>query len=162
MKIELVNSKQIRANKETLWKALVDEFNDVSEWASNVSSSTENKSLSTRLPDGELVCGRNCKVAGFGNTSEKIVILDKKRGIFAYSVKSDKIPSFVEDVQNHWKIDEISKSECNVTSSITATARGTRGRLIAPLLKINMNKAIKTVLVDLDRHINTQSQLNGS
>ena len=78
MTFEIKKQFTIDASTDRVWDILVDQFEDVADWATGVTTSVP-RPETTVYPDGTSG-GRVCEVIGFGATDERLVHYDREIG----------------------------------------------------------------------------------
>ena len=147
-KIEVKRETTIDATVEVLWQILSDGFTDVGTWASLVNWSKPNPQA-TEVLDGAPTGGRLCDVPGFGRTDERIIRFDVESHTIGYNVTAEKIPGFVNNVQNVWNLREAGPEAARVSINLTADVRGIRGVVMGPMMKSRFGKAVDRSIEDL-------------
>ena len=146
--IEVKREMTIASTVEELWQILSGGFTDVGTWASLVNWSKPNPQA-TEVLDGAPTGGRICDVPGLGQTDERLIRFDVESHTIGYSVTAEKIPSFVSNVQNIWKLREAGPEATRVSINLTADVRGIRGVVIGPIMKLRFGKVIDRSIEDL-------------
>lgn len=144
MQLHTASTRDIAASPSRIWELLGDEFATIGTWASTIASS--------RASDGARAPGlgsrRVCEVPGFGETREEIVEWEEGRRL-AYSAEADRLPSFVSDFLGSFELLPTSDGT-EVTQTIRATLSGWRGRAAGPMMRWQMGRAQRAVLIDLE------------
>ncbi|MCG8349966.1 MAG: SRPBCC family protein [Chloroflexales bacterium] len=96
--MDIIRAVIINAPAEKLWKILAEDYDKVGEWASEIEKSTPNPDL----PLGE---ERACSPPGFGDVKETITQFDETRKTFSYAADVQKMPFFVCDLSNTWRVE---------------------------------------------------------
>ena len=151
IKMNIKTSATIKTSSDKVWKVLADEFLDISKWARDVNDSYDNFSTNKKL-DGAPSEGRFCEVSGFGKVDEQIIHFDKNKRELTWTANADKMPSFVNNLQNAWQVEEIDNSTTQVTSNISADLTGILGVMMYPLMKMNFSKLVKGFIEDLSSY----------
>ena len=133
----------INAPAEKVWDILGHKFTDVHQWARSIPHSTVNPHA--ERVNGSPVGGRLCDTS-IGNISEEFTAHDEEGMTFSFKgviksvmftrvVSSNKVVSVDADT-----------SKVIVTPQIDLTLLG---KLMYPLIKLNLNKTVNEVLADL-------------
>ena len=149
-KLEVANTYTINASADRLWEVLVDEFTDVAKWASGLDGSGPNPSLAP-VPEGADPTGRQCVVPGLGLTDERITVFDPAQRTFGYAVQAEKIPSFVHNMENVWRLVPKGPQRTEVQQVLQADVVGA-GNLMRPMMKLQFGKLLRTVKADLEAY----------
>ena len=115
MKIE--RQLTINATVDQVWDVLGHRFDKVDQWASSVDRSTA-RAGKPRIPGAPMV-GRTCDTE-LGPFKEAIIEFDEEQKILAYSATGDKMPFFVQDLQNRWSLTAAPGSRTQVDMRMTA------------------------------------------
>jgi Polyketide cyclase / dehydrase and lipid transport len=153
-KLDIKASIEINTSAEKVWEIIGPGFIDIALWGRGVNKSWNNESIQTTL-EGAPAGGRFCDLGKFGKADEQIVHYDQMRKEITWSAKIDKMPSFLVDLQNALKVEEISQSSCRASTNITADLEGLRGKLLAIPLKSNFSKLLKGFLEDWKTYAET-------
>ena len=140
----------VNAPIERVWKITAEDFANVGSWASQIPNSTAHAGEAIA---GAPASGRTCAVAvpGFSKIDEALTAYDPAERTFSYEVLSG-LPSFVTKASNRWRLIELGPDQTRLELRGTLETRGLLGRLMAPMLKLNLIRAAKIIESDL-RHI---------
>ena len=152
MTFEIKKQFTIDASTDRVWDILVDQFDDVADWATGVTRSVPHPET-TVYPDGTSG-GRVCEVIGFGATDERLVHYDRERREFGYSVDAEKIPGFVQNLTNHWRLTAVGTST-RVDMHVTADISGPLGSIIKPMMRRRFEKVLVQIEADLVSYAET-------
>ena len=144
--------RDIDAAPGRVWAVLADEFASVGEWASTVATST---AWSDQPAADSPPVGRSCAVPGFGQTQERITVLDPDERTIAYAVEADGAPPFLRAVESTWQVTPLDGGRTAVQLTIEAKVAGFVGRLAAPMLRLQFRRTQRRVLSDLDIYART-------
>ena len=88
----------INASADRLWQILGDDYAKVGEWTTQVLSSQPN-------PDLRVGEGRVCVTDGFGDAKETLTQYDEQKRELAYVATIEKMPFFVKEMANAWRVE---------------------------------------------------------
>ncbi|MEM8863290.1 MAG: SRPBCC family protein [Chloroflexota bacterium] len=121
----------INASADKLWQILGDDYAKVGDWTTQVLSSAPNPDL----PVGQ---GRVCETDGFGDAKETITHYDENRRELAYSATIEKLPFFVKEMGNAWRVEPKGENRSVVHMNM-------KGRLL-PVFKQLMTRPMQKQL----------------
>ena len=98
----------VNANAKVVWESLGPNFTEVARWASAVFSSEKKEGYD-----------RVCETS-IGTVKENILFYDEKSKEITYDAISNKIPFFVKDMTNNWKVIPTAKDKCKVVMTFKA------------------------------------------
>lgn len=153
--ISIKNVTTVNENSDYVWGILGPKFVDISEWGSGISKSWEIETTSNKLKDAP-VFGRHCDVIGLGKITEEIVKYDSKELEISWTAKAKKLPSFVMNLQNNFKIEIKDDKTCLVHAHLTADLKGIKGFLLSPMINMKFSKTVKIILSDLKSFAETK------
>ena len=152
MSLSIKKEFTVDASPERIWSIMIDDFENIANWVSGLDSSGPNPDA-TPLDDG-VTGGRVCVVPGFGFTDERIVQYDPVARTFAYSVEAEKIPSFVQNLQNAWKLTPVGSST-KINMHLTADVGGPLGAIMKPMMRRKFEKTLSGLESDLTAYATT-------
>ena len=152
MSLSIKKRFTVDTSPERIWEIMIDDFEDVAEWVSGLDSSGSNHEAAP-LADGT-VGGRVCEIPGFGFTDERIVTYEPAAKTFAYSVEAEKIPSFVKNLTNTWKLTPVGSST-QIDMHLTADVGGPLGAIMKPMMTRKFNKTLADIETDLVAYAET-------
>lgn len=148
MKLSVDTVREIPLPVEQVWQILAVDFEDVASWASNVTRSGPNPA--TPVPfQGATSGGRVCEVTGFGRTDERLTSFDEASRTFAYTVAAPRMPGFVHDMTNAWRVEQLDAGRSRVTSSASAELSGPLAPLFRPVMRRLVKRTLGVALDDL-------------
>ncbi len=153
--ISLKNETTINENADHVWEILARNFLDISKWGSGITKSWEFETTNNKLNDAPVV-GRHCEVIGFGIIEEKIVKYDSKTLEISWSALAEKIPPFVKNLQNNFKIEVKDDKTCIVHVHLNANLMGVMGFLMSPMISRKFAKTNSVLLSDLKSYAETK------
>ena len=131
----------INAPASHLWQILVNDFNDISGWATVVLTSGPNP----HVPIGE---GRVCQTT-LGNNSETITEFNENDRTYTYVVEPEKTPFFLKGIENTWTVKPLGPERSEVSMRANVTLHTLMGKLMAPLVRRRMLKGFGSLLEEL-------------
>ena len=139
----------INAPLDKVWNVYGRDFANIGKWATSVQSSSAN----TELPpvNNSPVGGRVCATS-FGNISEEFTAYDDAKKTFSFKgvFKSPMFKSVVNSSELH------SQGEGSTVVKITAEiGLSFTGKLMSPIIKMQLNKALDEILSDLKHYVET-------
>lgn len=144
--------KEIMVNKPAteVWEVLGNQFPDAYRWARGLDHS---QGYGEPIFDGATCSNRSCEVPGFGKIQEVIKNFDPEKHILVYEVTNG-FPSFISFAFNTWKLVSHG-SKTKVQMNMEMHTKGIKGALMGPMMKINLNKMVTGVLLDLKIYVET-------
>lgn len=148
-RMEIREKINIAAPASEAWRIIGEEFGDIGQWASPISTS----SISS---DPSVGAVRTCHIGGFGPIAagmikEKLIAFQPERMQFQYDAVEG-LPSFIAHATNHWSIETVDANTCTVQTHATLKLSGIYA-LLGPILKIKMAHDGYAVLEELKFHI---------
>jgi hypothetical protein len=108
----------IDADAAAVWAVLADEFvESFSAWSPGVKSSGPNPATPQGI-NGSRHGGRVADVEGFGNIDVRLTAYDAHSRTLSYTVEAEKIPSFIEKLQNTWAVTSNGSDGCIVETQV--------------------------------------------
>jgi len=142
---EITISKPVHA----VWEVVGNEFGNAQAWASAL---THTEGSGRKLT--EQVCeNRICDIQGMGRIREKLLDFDPQRHTLKYEVLEG-FPFFVERGVNRWTLTAQGGST-RVQSTAEITTKGLVGRLMAPMMKMQMARLMRQSLEELKHYVET-------
>ena len=152
MSLSIKKRFTVDASPDRIWSIMIDDFEGVAHWVSGLDWSGPN-AKATAYPDGT-AGGRVCDVPGFGLTDERLVKYDPEKRTFAYSVEAEKIPSFVQNLTNTWRLTPVGSST-QVDMHLTADVGGPLGAMMKPMMRRKFLKTLADIEADLTAYAET-------
>lgn len=153
-KVDIKESIEVNVSADQAWEIIGPNFLNLADWGPGVNRSWNNESVPTTI-EGAPAGGRFCDLGKFGKADERIVHYDKEQKEITWSAKIDKMPSFLENLQNALKVEGISDNTCRVSTNITADLTGIRGTLLGIPIKSNFTKLLKGFVKDWKNYAET-------
>lgn len=147
MKIE--NEIIISRPTAAVWAIVGDQFGDAQLWASALTHTHGHG----REISGQVCESRTCDVKGMGRIREKLLDFDPERHTLKYEVLEG-FPFFVERGVNRWTLTE-EGGGTRVQSTAEITTKGLVGRLMAPMMKMQMARLMRQSLEELKHYVET-------
>lgn len=147
MKIQ--NEIVINQAVAAVWAIVGDQFGDAQLWASALIHTHGHG----RAVSGQVCESRTCDIKGMGRIREKLLDFDPKRHSLKYEV-AEGFPFFVERGVNRWTLTAEGGST-RVQSTAEITTRGLVGRLMAPMMKMQMARLMRQSLEELKHYVET-------
>ena len=139
----------INASATKVWDVVGNDFNDISEWASIVTTSRANSDL----PQGQE--GRICEVQGMGPTVETLQNYDDSNQELSFTLESNKMPFFVKKVLSTWSVKDLGNDQAEVSTTGDFTLSQPFAFLMGGMLKGRMSKQTKMIQEELKHFIET-------
>lgn len=144
MKIKQQVTINTSANK--VWEILGPQYANASEWVSGVHVS-EGRNSSMRT--GNAPCsGRVCET-DLGPFKESITLYDESTMSIAYSAQGEKMPFFVKQVSNSWKVTPLSKNTAKVDMCAEVSIMPVFRLVMGPMMRLQMGGILKNAVEEL-------------
>ena len=150
MTLEVTKQFNVDADPDELFAKLTTEFTEVGKWVSGITHSAANPKYG-EVADG-IAGGRVCQVDGFGAIDEQLVEYEPGTRTFAYTAEAEKIPGFVSDLKNQWRITPGPGHTSNVSMRLTANVSGPLGAIMKPMMRRKFDKTLDAVGDDLEAY----------
>lgn len=147
MKIDIKESIEINAPADKAWETIGPNFLNISDWGRGIKRSWNNDAVQATF-EGAPAGGRFCDLGKMGIAEEHILHYDETKREITWSAKSDKIPGFIQHLQNALKVEVLDENTCMVTTNITADATGIGGKMMGGMIKKNFSKLLQGFVVD--------------
>lgn len=132
---------------DEVWQVLGHQFGDAYQWASGINHS---KGFGEPKIEAAHCNNRACELAS-GKIKEVIRKFDPDHYLLEYEV-IEGFPSFVESGVNNWKLTALG-GQTRVDMHLVIKTKGFLGRVMGPLMKMQMNGLTQFVLVDLKHFV---------
>lgn len=146
------SSTPIAADVSAVWRALDDDFLEISAWAGGVKSSVANPETPSSF-NGSHHGGRICDVDGIGLTDERITAYDPVAHTLTYTVAAKGLPFFVSRLQNTWTVRPDGAEGSIVDVEIQAVTKGLIGALGAIPMGRMLGKGAVGLPKDFKAHL---------
>lgn len=148
--MEIRRTATIDVPIEELWTIVAHDFADVGLWASSVHHSRTNDRAAT--PDGAEIGGRVCTTS-FGDLREDFTHYDAENHTFGY--RAEGFPNFMTHAENRWSLRPLGPSRTEVAMHVTMGFNAFPGRLMKPLMRARVARALGDVLEELEHYAET-------
>lgn len=136
----------INTSAENVWEILGPQYANVSEWVSGVYlSQGRNSSIK---PTNAPCSGRVCET-DLGPFKETVTRYDEKTMSIAYSAQGEKMPFFVKQVSNSWKVTPLSKNRANVDMCAEISIMPVFRLVMGPMMRLQMGGILKNAVEEL-------------
>jgi hypothetical protein len=144
--------KEILINKniQETWKVLGLDFANASKWASAVSHSEG----SGNNFNGSSCSERGCSTT-MGSIKEKLYEYSDEKHTLAYEV-AEGMPWIVKYATNTWKLTELGLYQCSLQITMDIRMDGIVGKILEPVLKIQMSKIGNELLGDFAFYVENE------
>lgn len=152
MHLQLIGQIDINAPASKVWRILAHEFGSIGQWASAIPQSEAVTDLPP--PDGAAICGRTCSAAvpGFSTVREQFTYYDEQAMRFGYQA-ADGRPVFLTHAENNWQVRALTSQTSVVEVRAELDLRLFPGVLLAPLLKLQMDRIGSQNLEELKYYV---------
>lgn len=137
----------VNASAERLWEILVEDYDQISGWASAVLESGPNP----QVPVGD---GRVC-LTTVGRNTEVIKHKNKSEHTFTYIATPERQPFFLNGIENTFTLKSIGDNQTTVGMNAHVKLSGIVGSVMAPLMKRRMLKGFGGILEELKHYAET-------
>ena len=138
----------INAPAEKVWEVLGTQFGRVCDWASGVNKS----SASAHSAANTDYTNRACDTTS-GKIKEVVNVFDPQRHELEYEV-IEGFPFFVKTGKNNWKLTAVG-SKTKVNMNLQIVTQGFVGKIMRPMMKMQMNKIADNAVDDLKVYVET-------
>lgn len=148
--MEIIKTDQINAPIDKTWNTLGPHYAQVSNWASAVYASKAR--TGTPKVESAPVAGRVCQTS-LGPFVETLETYDPKTHKIAYSATSDKMPSFMNGLNNSWQLTALTPDVTEVRIELNADIAFPFSVLVGWMMKRKFNKALNDSMEDLKYYL---------
>jgi uncharacterized membrane protein len=148
--MQIITETVIEKPAAAVWDIVGNRFGQAYEWASLLNHSTGHGAPLS----GQVCEARTCDVKGMGNIKERLVEFDPERHVLRYEVTKG-FPFFVRRGVNHWQISGLGATRCRVTTTASLTTKGIVGFMMAPMMRMQMSRMLRSMLEDLKHYAET-------
>lgn len=143
--------KQIIIDKPTneVWEVLGNQFGQAHKWASGINHS---ESFGEPKIKDAHCNNRACELPS-GKIKEVIRQFDSNNHILEYEV-IEGFPFFVDTGINNWELEELD-GKTKVRMHLEIKTKGFMGKIMGPMMKMQMNGLTKSVLIDFKTYVET-------
>jgi hypothetical protein len=153
-KLNIKKTIEVNSNPNQPWEIIGPKFLDISKWARSINKSYSNEQAPKNFNNAP-AGGRYCEVNGFGKMKEEILHFDAQKQEITWSAEGEKLPGFVNGLQNALKVEKIGENSSRITTHITADLSGIGGFLMGGMIKKNFDKVLAGFLKDLKIYAET-------
>ncbi|MEN0048212.1 MAG: SRPBCC family protein [Bacteroidota bacterium] len=148
--MEFKKSIIIDKSIEEVWEVLGNQYGEAYKWVSGLSHS---EAFGKPTLEGASCSSRACDTT-FGSIKEQVRIFDAQNYILEYEVVEG-FPGFMESAINNWKLTKTGANTTRVDMHLTATTKGLVGKIMRPMMKLQMGKATANAVQDLKHYVET-------
>lgn len=143
--------KEIIINQpiDAVWDVLGNQYSEAYKWASGLYHSEGSGAPSIT---GASCNNRTCETSQ-GRIKEVIRTFDTNNYTLEYEV-IEGFPFFVDQGINNWQLSKVG-SQTKVNMHLTITTKGLMGKLMGPMMKLQMNKVVANILDDFKQYVET-------
>jgi hypothetical protein len=152
MRVQIKSHTTINAPATDVWRVIAHQFAAIGEWASSIPTSY---AAPEALPPVEADVGaRVCAtgVRGFKDIRERFTSYDEEAMRFTYEATAG-LPWIVRHAENTWQVRPLDESQCQVEAQAVVDLRTFPGLLLAPLLKLQMNRLGRQTFEELKYYV---------
>ena len=145
--------KEITVNApiDKVWEAVGPDFAECAKWGSVLETS---KATQGNVPDGAPCSGRICQTNnGMGGFTETLTHYNEDKMQLAYTAQGDKMPGFVKNLRNAWKLVPVDANQTKIMANLTADIVFPFSLLMGPMMKMQMGKMLDMGLEDLKFYV---------
>ena len=135
---------------EKVWELLGEQFGQVCTWASGVHQSEGQVSSDPSTRTG----GTRACQTDFGQLKERVDVYDPANHRLTYTAYAG-FPFFVDNMQNTWRLSARGPRRTEVDIHLVGTMKGFVGKLMGPVMKGQMGKAMDQVAIDFKTYAET-------
>ena len=132
-----------------VWEVLGNQYSEAYKWAGGLNHS---QGYGQPALEGASCNNRACDTTS-GKFQEEIRIFDPKNHTLEYEA-IEGFPFFVDKAVNNWQLSQLG-NQTKVNMRLTVETKGLVGAIMSPMMKMQMNKIIATVLDDLKHYVET-------
>ena len=141
----------INAPIDQVWQAVGPEFAECSKWGSVLATS---EPTAGNGPNGAPCSGRVCQTNnGMGGFTETLTHYNEDKKQLAYTAQGDKMPGFVKNLRNAWKLVPVGASQTKIMTNLTADIGFPFSFLMGPMMKMQMSKMLVMGLEELKYYV---------
>ena len=146
--MQIRRSITIQAPADRVWTILGPNYLRVQDWASSVNISRNRDA--GRAPKGAPASGRVCETS-IGPVQETILRYDETGRELAYAAQAEKMPFFVRQMVNNWKISAAGPDQCRVEMWLEVELSFPFNLLMGWMMRMQLNTVL-TEAVDELKH----------
>ncbi|MEM7536214.1 MAG: SRPBCC family protein [Chloroflexota bacterium] len=146
--MEVIRQLTVNAPATRLWEIVGEDYVNVGNWTSQIETSGPNPDL----PPGQ---GRVCSTPGFGDIKETVTQFDEQRHVLSYAADVQKMPFFVKEMGNTWRIEPKGQNQSVVHMHMKGRLLPVFAQLMGPVMKGQMSKTVDIILEELKHYAET-------
>jgi hypothetical protein len=152
MRMQIKSHTTINASAAEVWHVIAHQFAAIGQWASSIPTSYA--APDAPPPVGAEVGARVCAtgVRGFKDVREQFISYDEEAMRFAYEATAG-LPWIVRHAENTWQVRPLDESQCQVEAQAVVDLRTFPGLILAPLLRIHMNRLGRQTFEELKYYV---------
>ena len=147
--MEIKKSLILNAPIDRVWDVLGNDFGGAAKWASGLYHS---EGYGAPQLAGAACNNRACDTS-FGKIKEVIRVFDAKNHHLAYEV-IEGFPGFIKSGVNNWRLTSLG-DKTRVDIHFIAVTRGLLGKIMGPMMKMQMGKALGNAGEDFKAYVET-------
>lgn len=136
----------INTSADKVWEILGPQYAYVSEWISAVQMSQS--SDRGTVPQNAPCSGRVCET-DLGPFKETIIRYDERNRSLAYSAQGDKMPFFVKQLSNAWKVTPLTNNSAKVEMCAEISILPVFNLVMGPMMRLQMGGILKNAVEEL-------------
>lgn len=147
----MILKKQITIDKNIseAWNVLGPQFTDAYKWASPVNHSKGQNA------NNEGFCDERACSTSMGKLREKILNYSEEKHSLTYQI-SEGMPSMVSFASNTWTLSSKGANQSQLDMTINVDVKGFMGKLMAPMMKMQLSKMGQVLVEDFKYYVETQ------
>lgn len=149
--MKIAKTVTVNASADRLWEILGTEYLHAGRWASAVYHSSGKGDARIEGAPAE---GRVCQTS-LGPFTETIEEFDPEQRFVAYSATGDKMPGFVKNLTNYWRVTPLGPNKASVQMELTADIAFPFNILMGPMMKLQFGSVVKNVIAELKHYAET-------
>ena len=145
--VQIRDEIDVAASADHVWEVLGHGFAHVDGWATAIVASSP--LTGPGAPDGAPVAGRVCRTGMrlAPEVSERLTDWDDTTMTLSYA--ADELPRFLSAATNRWSVVLVGPDRCRVRTEAAVEPRGILGRLLLPVLRVQLRRVSGQFLDDL-------------
>ena len=136
----------VNTSADNVWEILGPQYAYVSEWISAVHMSQRHD---TSVAPANAPCsGRVCET-DLGPFKETIIHYDERNRSLAYSAQGDKMPFFVKQLSNSWKVTPLGDNRARVDMCAEVSILSVFSLVMGPMMRLQIGGILKNAVEEL-------------
>lgn len=136
----------INTSADKVWKILGPQYETVSAWVSSVHLSQGH--TGSLAPRNAPCSGRICET-DLGPFKETIIHYNEGNMTLAYSAQGEKMPFFVKQLSNSWKVTPLNADSAKVDMCAEISIMPVFNLVMGPMMRLKMGKILKNAVEEL-------------